>query len=119
MLQVAEAAGQSGGVPALDHRFGSLVSAVAGQGKVGQALQVTVDDLQNQLNSVQNDMFRPEAQAASCADGDAICLSANRLPPARRDATGGLERLELFSQFADLTPQLGHFIGSVRRCPPM
>ena len=82
MLQVAEAAGQSGGVPALDHRFGSLESAVAEQGAVGQALQVTVDDLQNQLNSVHNDMFRLEAQAASCADDDAIRLPASRLPPA-------------------------------------
>ena len=57
---VAEAGGQAGGVPTLDTRVRVLETTVADQGATGAALQVTVDDLQTQLNSVQNDLARLE-----------------------------------------------------------
>jgi len=58
--QVAEPAGQTGGVPTLDYRLDTLETTVAAQGTTGAALQVTVDDLQIQLNGVQNDLFALE-----------------------------------------------------------
>jgi len=65
--QSAESASQAGGLPGITDRLDTLESgvtsrldtletAVAEQGTTGAALQVTVDDLQNQLVSVQNDI---------------------------------------------------------------
>jgi len=58
--QLAEPADQAGGVPTLNNRLGTLESAVADQGTAGAALQLTVDDLQIQLNGVQTDLFTLE-----------------------------------------------------------
>jgi hypothetical protein len=76
---VSEAAGQAGGVPGLDYRLGTLESTVAQQGTAGEALQVTVDDLQIQLNGVQNDIAMLQARVPLFAvvDGDGT-LRASR-----------------------------------------
>jgi uncharacterized coiled-coil protein SlyX len=66
-----EPASQTGGLPALDFRLGTLESTVAEQGTVGAALQVTVDDLQNQLNGVQNDLATLERRLPMFAVVDA------------------------------------------------
>src|SRR5262245_45234057 len=57
---MAEPASQTGGIPSLDGRVGTLETTVAEQGTTGAALQVSVDDLQNQLNTVQNDILAIE-----------------------------------------------------------
>lgn len=58
--QAAEPADQGGGVPRLDARVGTLEVTVAEQGTVGAELQVTVDDLQSQLSTVNNDLLTLE-----------------------------------------------------------
>jgi hypothetical protein len=77
--QVAEPAGQAGGVPALANRLGALETVVANQGEAGTALQLTVDDLQLQLDTVQNDLATLELRLPLFAvvDGDGT-LRASR-----------------------------------------
>jgi len=77
--QAAEPAGQAGGLPTLDYRLGALESTVADQETAGAALQVTVDDLQIQLNGVQNDLATLEGRLPMFAvvDGDGT-LRASR-----------------------------------------
>jgi hypothetical protein len=89
-LDVAESAGQAGGVPSLDHRVGDLEATVAEQEEVGEALQVTVEDLQIQLNGVQNDILTIQRRLPLFAvvNGDGTLRESRGVQSAERSVDG-------------------------------